>query len=145
MSDGVQRLLDLEEIRALKARYFRAIDGKDWDGLRACFTEDLEADFRGAPGTLTEGRETFMSMITNSLKEARTVHHGHMPEIEFAGSDVATGIWAMDDIVEFPGMRLRGWGHYHEEYRREDGGWKIAKIRLSRLRLLQEPTSGASD
>lgn len=28
-----------------------------------------------------------------------------------------------------------GYGHYEEEYRREDGEWKIAFLRLTRLKL----------
>lgn len=34
-------LLDLEAIKVLKARYFRAMDTKQWDELRSCFTQDL--------------------------------------------------------------------------------------------------------
>jgi hypothetical protein len=139
MSDALQKLLDLEEIKVLKAKYFRTVDTKDWEGLRECFTEDLEADFRGAPGFLTKGRQQFMLAVVDALKDAKTVHHGHMPEIVLEGKDRARAIWAMDDTIEFPGMLLRGWGHYDEEYRRENGQWKISKIRLSRLRLLQSP------
>jgi hypothetical protein len=43
----------------------------------------------------------------------------------------------MDDIVVLPGLQLQGWGHYHECYRKENDVWRIAKIRLTRLRLLQ--------
>ncbi len=127
---------EIEAIRKLKARYFRCMDSKDWDGLANCFTEDLVADFRGGPGDLVEGRDQYMEYISAMLAEATTVHHGHMPEIEFTGENTAEGIWAMDDIVELPGISLRGWGHYHEIYRRETDGWRIASTRLTRLRLL---------
>ena len=30
---------------------------------------------------------------------------------------------------------LQGYGHYREEYKREDGEWRIARIRLERLRV----------
>jgi hypothetical protein len=75
------------------------------------------------------------------LEGARTVHHGHMPEIELTGADTARGIWAMYDYVEWPpktsGERvgLQGYGHYREEYVREDGRWRIQKLRLERLRI----------
>jgi hypothetical protein len=29
---------------------------------------------------------------------------------------------------------FQGYGHYHERYVREDGAWRIASIRLERLR-----------
>jgi hypothetical protein len=74
------------------------------------------------------------------MEPIRTVHHGHMPEIEITGSDTARGMWAMFDYVEWPeqdGRRigLKGYGHYVEEYVREDGDWRIARSRLERLRV----------
>jgi hypothetical protein len=64
-----------------------------------------------------------------------------MPEIEVTGADTARGVWAMFDFVEWPpaatGERvgLNGYGHYLEEYAREDGEWRIARTRLERLRV----------
>ncbi len=63
-----------------------------------------------------------------------------MPEIEITGDGTARGVWAMFDYVEWPendGVRngLQGYGHYREEYRREDGAWRISRIRLERLRI----------
>lgn len=137
MIEIIQQLADLEAIKGLKARYFRTMDTKDWGGLEACFTEDLDADFRDAPGDHIQGRDKYMAMISEVLKEATTVHHGHMPEIKFLSGEEAIGIWAMTDIVEMPGMNLKGWGYYHETYRKEDGEWRIATIRLTRLKLEQ--------
>jgi len=34
-----------------------------------------------------------------------------------------------------PGDTIRGYGHYHEEYRKEKGGWRISKLKLTRLRV----------
>ena len=136
MSYNAGNLADLESIKALKARYFRSMDSKDWAALAECFTADLHADFRLAPGMLSEGREQYMEDLVAALENATTVHHGHMPEIEFVDENNATGTWAMEDIVDMPGIALRGWGHYHECYRRESGGWRICSIRLTRLRLV---------
>ena len=134
--DSTDILIHTEAIKALKARYFRSMDCKDWTALANCFTHDLVADFRGAPGMLAEGRDEYMLALTKALKDAKTIHHGHMPEIEIHDEERASGLWAMDDIVDMPGISLRGWGHYHETYRCEAGTWKIATIRLTRLRLV---------
>ena len=131
-----EQLADIEAIKVLKARYFRSMDNKDWTALKDCFTEDLSADFRDAPGMLSEGREDYMTALEAALAQARTVHHGHMPEIALEDEHNATGIWAMQDWVDLPGISLRGWGHYHERYRKEHGVWRIAAIRLTRLRLV---------
>ena len=44
----------------------------------------------------------------------------------------------MQDCLRFPGLpvvTITGWGHYHEEYRKEaDGKWRVASFRLTRLR-----------
>ena len=37
---GLQRLMDIEEIAQLKARYFRFIDTKDWVAFQDLFTDD---------------------------------------------------------------------------------------------------------
>ena len=137
MYDSSRVLLDIEAIRNLKARYFRAMDTKDWDTLADCFTEDLLADFREGPGMLAQGRDNYMGQISEILADAVTVHHGHMPEIEIIDAENATGIWAMEDLVFLPGLSIQGWGHYHERYRKEGDTWRIAEIKLTRLRLLQ--------
>jgi hypothetical protein len=136
MSKQHQSILDIESIKCLKARYLRAMDTKNWDTLSRCFTEDLVADFREAPGMLAEGRDNYMRQLVEALKEAITVHHGHMPEIEIVDENQASGVWAMEDFVQLPDLLLQGWGHYHETYRKEEGVWKIAQIKLTRLRLL---------
>ena len=58
-----------------------------------------------------------------------------MPEIEILSDSEARGIWAMEDIVEFTGRRLHGFGHYHETYRKDGGQWRIARLHLTRTRI----------
>ena len=145
MNDDVQGLLDLEAIRACKARYFRLMDEKRWDDWALVFTTAARMEVPVAD-LAVDGREAIVASVSGSLEGVRTVHHGHMPEIEPTGPDTARGVWAMEDYVEFPnapdGTRvgLRGYGHYHDEYRRESGAWRIARTRLVRLRIdwLQE-------
>jgi uncharacterized protein (TIGR02246 family) len=146
VDDGqaVQRLLDIEAIKQLKARYFRAIDQRRWDEFAAVFARDArlvvpEGDM------VVDGRDEIAAAVSGALVGARTVHHGHMPEIEITGPDTARGIWAMFDHVDFGGadgapVGITGCGHYHEEYVREDGAWRIARLELSRLRV--DPLAG---
>ncbi len=125
---------DIEAIKALKARYFRTMDTKDWEGMRQVFTDDVEMDTTSAGGGLLSGADEFMEFLKEALGDAITVHQGHMPEIEVTGEFTATGIWALNDIVIWPnGMRLDGYGHYHETYAKQDGQWRISSSRLTRL------------
>jgi uncharacterized protein (TIGR02246 family) len=127
---------DVEAIRQLKARYFRTMDTKDWAGMRQVFTDDVVMDTTEAGGGLVEGADAFMAFLEEALGEATTVHQGHMPEIELTSDTTATGVWALNDIVIWPGgMRLDGYGHYHETYQKSGGTWRIKGSRLTRLHV----------
>ena len=79
--------------------------------------------------------------MSGALVGPRTVHHGHMPEIEITGDGTAaasgrcstTSSGRRADAATRVG--LQGYGHYREEYVREDGEWRIARTRLERLRV----------
>ena len=125
---------DLEAIRQLKARYFRTMDTKDWAGMRQVFTDDVVIDTAEAGGQVARGADEFMAFLREALGDAVTVHQGHMPEIDLTSETTATGIWALNDIIIWSsGMRLDGYGHYHETYVKGAEGWRIASSTLTRL------------
>jgi uncharacterized protein (TIGR02246 family) len=127
---------DLESIRQLKARYFRTMDTKDWDGMRQVFADDAVMDTTASGGGLIEGADDFMTFLRETLGDVVTVHHGHMPEIELTSDTTATGVWALHDILIWPdGTRMDGHGHYHEEYVKGPDGWQIARSTLTRLHM----------
>lgn len=142
--ETARRVLDLDAIHQLKARYCRFIDTKQWGRLASVFTPDARFEGLGsAPTGATV--EMFVSGISTRLAQVMTIHHCHMPEIAFLDADRARGIWAMMDYLEWPegggpheaqGYRgFTGYGHYEEEYRRTAEGWRIAFLRLTRLRI----------
>lgn len=134
---------DIEAIRQLKARYFRLMDTKQWQAWGEVFTADAVVEASPDPDQIFRGRDDIVASVSAALREAVTVHHGHMPEIELTGRNGARGIWAMYDFVDLPQLVLHGWGHYHEEYRREGGAWRIAHTKLTRLRLDITPKAPA--
>ncbi len=141
MSDSsIQQLLDIEAIKQVKARYFRHMDCKEWDDWAQVFATNARMEVPEAD-MVVEGRANIVEAVSTALTGTQTCHHGHMPEIEITGPDTARGTWAMFDYVEWPqpegGARsgLQGYGHYLEEYIREDGAWRIAKTHLRRLRV----------
>ena len=146
--DAIERLEAIEAIRQLKARYFRCMDTKDWDGFGAVFADDAELDISQEMGDNAApivGREPIVRLVRRAVTDATTIHHGHMPEITIESADSATGVWAMEDHLFWPeGAPLRsmhGYGHYHERYRRTSEGWQIAAMALTRLRVDVEPAS----
>jgi hypothetical protein len=131
-------LAEIEAIKQLKARYFRLLDTKRWDEWREIFSDDFEGEVDGAgvhPTIYFANREEMVASNRKILATAVTVHHGHTPEITLSGQDTATGIWAMMDIVKL-GAGFRGYGHYHEEYEKRAGQWRIRRLRLTRLEVM---------
>jgi len=136
----IERLEAIEAIKQLKARYFRTLDTKDWVGFRGVLTDDVEIDTtEDAGGEPSVGADVFIPRLLEAIGEATTVHHGHMPEIELTSPTTAQGIWAMEDMIRWPSGApigaMHGWGHYFETYRKQPEGWRIATLKLTRLRV----------
>jgi len=90
---------DIEDIKQLKARYFRTLDTKDWEGYREVFTDDVVIDTTASGGERINGADAFVEYLGRALAGTTTVHQGHMPEITLTSDTTATGIWALHDIV----------------------------------------------
>ena len=143
--EPVERLMATEEIKQLKARYFRCMDTKDWSGFEQVFAADAVMDMSSemrdqtTRGGITRGAAQIAAMVRTVVGPVVTVHHGHMPEIEITSPTTARGVWAMEDKLRWPeGSPVRtihGYGHYHETYERTDDGWRIKTITLTRLRV----------
>lgn len=136
--DGLtpERLVDLERIKRLKYRYFRAIDTKDLDLVVTCFTPDATATYGGKYSfTGTDAIRAFLDK-TVGRPGLLTQHHLHHPEIMFLADDEATGTWSLEDIVIDTDMRatLRGAALYDDHYIRDDDGvWRMASTLYKRL------------
>jgi hypothetical protein len=156
-----QRILAIEEIKQLKARYFRCMDKKDWAGYLAVFTPDAivdsteaftPTDHTGAPMNVGGAPPAppnpdlynsdivkFVADLSAMLGPVSTVHHGHMPEIELLSPTTARGTWSMEDMLRFPEgsptRTMHGFGHYEETYERLAEGWRIKSTKLTRLRV----------
>jgi len=126
----------IEAIKRLKARYCRFMDTKEWASYRELFTDDVTMDTAGSGGGVITGADEFLAFLTETLRDVVTVHHCHTPEIEVTSPQEASGVWAMEDMLRFAdGLELHGYGHYHETYRNDGDGWRIAACRLTRLRM----------
>lgn len=140
--NDIEKLLAIEEIRQLKARYFRCVDAKDWDGYRDVFASDVQFDISDdMPDGVFTGADRAVEAARGGLVDCVSIHHGHCPEIEITSDRTATGIWAMEDMLrwsessQFPNQTLHGYGHYFEEYEKLDGRWRIRKMKLVRMRV----------
>ncbi|NLU84608.1 nuclear transport factor 2 family protein [Rhodococcus sp. HNM0569] len=153
-----EQLAWLEEIKAAFALRLRVMDTKQWDRYPEMHTDDVVSETFSSvdgdhshlppaerPGAVvgTEALTRAISSFLDGVVTVTSAHHGHTPEITFTSPTTATGIWAMEDNLWWTNgdteESLRGWGHYHEEYRRVDGRWLISYRNLTRLRVDHTP------
>jgi SnoaL-like domain len=154
----------IEDIKQLKARYFRCLDTKDWAGYADVFRHDCTFDMRTASTVdpddgsqeaersrrfVLTGSQVIADAVRDAVGDKNTVHHGHCHEIWVDSPNEARGIVAMVDKItnsRTGAHVLEGYGHYHENYRRNDGAWRISHLRLSRLHVFAnlEPAEAAA-
>lgn len=158
--DRLTRLEAIEEIRVLKARYFRALDGKDWDLFGQLFTDDAVQEMsediafialveKGMipPKGRTEGGSRIAETVRGQIGDAVTFHIGGMEEITIVDEDHAEARWSMTDYIRAPDQAheeaFEGYGNYDDRYLRIDGQWLIAESVISH-RTYRLPTQAAT-
>jgi ketosteroid isomerase-like protein len=141
----LQALEDIEAIRRLKVRYAELCDaGFDPDGLVSLFTEDGVWDagefgrFAGAEQMRQYWRET--AAVTSFA-----LHYmaNHVIELEGDGSE-ATGRCYLLGTATRDGQAYWMAVRYAERYRKVDGRWLFAEMRLLPAFMTQYEHSWAS-
>lgn len=146
LEQRIQILEDIEAIKQLKARYWFACDQRDAAAIKDTFVNnDLLIDF-GFIGQFTDIDEFLELFLSMTDKPSHIdLHHGLAPEISIDSESQASGRWRMQfqlietetQVAQFMG------GYYEDEYRKENGDWKIAttKYNLTFNLMLQKDAS----
>ncbi len=129
LDERIQRLEDIEALKVLKSRYAEYCD-EDYnpDLLEPLFTQDAIWD-GGVLGRYT-GRDTIKAFFAGASKAMPfAIHHVTNPIIEIDGNR-ATGRWHLWQPCVHAAGNTALWiaGRYQDEYRREDGEWRFAKV-----------------
>jgi hypothetical protein len=138
--DDVGRLLAIEELKMLHARYLRCLDDRLVDEIRDVFTAD--ARMHASSRSFDDIEEFFAFLAASSNRPRWTIHHGHMPEITLHSERDASVMWqlaahgAWDDGGASDGgggLRVVAmFGRYEGRARREeDGAWRYCELRLT--------------
>jgi hypothetical protein len=146
-----ERLAAIEDIKQLKARYWRGVDSGDGELVRGILAEDCVLDYMGCCTDPASGVDHMpqMNMVmrgrsswqTDNLDAPRlvTVHQGHQCEIEITGETTASGVWSFTDRFFMPPgapfQTLAGYGYYHDTYEKIGDTWLLKTTRISRLRV----------
>jgi hypothetical protein len=126
----LQRLIDIEEIKQLRARFANAVDNRRWDALRAgilaknCIVDVPsgmvpQENRSTSERTRIVGDEAIIAFIRNALGDKPGGSHAvTIPIIETLSPTSAKGIWRL------------GTATYFDTYTKVDGHWLMQSIRF---------------
>ncbi len=135
----IQALEDLEEIKRLHQHYINLMDNLRYADVLDLFTEDATVDIRNSG--IKKGRKEMAEIYIDVLAKNRGSirYDGHMaiqPDIKVDGN-TAKGTWLIYMLFSKPVIE---WvqGKNECEYRKENGRWKISKLKFTRT-LASDP------
>ncbi|KAL2835139.1 hypothetical protein BDW59DRAFT_155962 [Aspergillus cavernicola] len=134
-----------ESLRLKKSQYCRYADTHDWKSFASLLLPSLTATFTGLDGEIiTEGgvtyyfstRAEFVSFFSNALETQQTIHVVGPGELERISEDEVSAVWSVIYHAASPGV-AGGWsgtggGQYHEVWKRVEGDWFMASLKLVR-------------
>jgi hypothetical protein len=147
--ETLQRLLVIEDVRALMAHYVGLADRKDWHGIANLYTGDGVFETHQPDGTLwlrMSGHEEIETTFAAASGAGDVlIHHLLSYEIDVHSPDAAHGVFTMEDMIirpddaelppEFAFRTMHGYGHYHGDFVRTEDGWRVQLLMQTRARL----------
>lgn len=130
-------LLAEREIARALTRIARAMDARDWAGLVAELTEDATADLGTGP---LSGPAAIIALIRSYLDACGPTQHLLGNLLVEVDGDRASSRCYVNDMHLGPAGRedvtFATLGDYHDQWRREDGAWKLAhRTKLNRAHI----------
>lgn len=129
----IQAIEDLEQIKKLHQDYINLMDNLQYEEVLDLFTEDGTAEIRNSG--LKKGKKELAEVYIGVLAKKRgtTRYEGHLavePDISVEGN-TARGKWIIYMLFSRPAIQ---WvqGRNDVEYRKENGKWKISKLKFTR-------------
>ncbi len=134
---ALDRLVAIEDIKQLKARFMRCVDTKDLPCLRdEVFTPGAEIHFKGTDYDISAAGWTAIEKFYQGAFTPTKfgMHHAHTPEITVEG-DTARGTWYLHDVFVNldENWTLQGSALYDDSYAKIDGKWRIMYSTYRRL------------
>ncbi|MGX7092911.1 nuclear transport factor 2 family protein [Hutsoniella sourekii] len=150
--DRLEELSAIEEIKQCKARYWRAIDSKNFDLLETVFAPECLFDtsqvaydpVKGQHPLIPAKREPSRScqeIIANAKRlmgdNVQSAHMGHIPEVEILSPTAARAIFPFEDRVLNHGIAaFDGYGYYQDTFERIKGQWLVKSSVIHRYRVI---------
>ena len=146
----IERLIAINEIREVMARYARHADQKDFEALARLFTSDgsfTTNQVDGAVWMQIKGRDAIARTIAQSVGTAQVIHHLFSYQTEILSPTSARSVVSMADMFIRPegealpsdaGLAFRtmeGYGHYHGDFVKVGEAWFIKTLVQTRLKM----------
>jgi hypothetical protein len=135
----IQAIEDLEEIKKLHQNYVSLMDNLQYEQVLDLFTEDASVEIRNSG--VKQGRQELHDVYIGILAKSRGSirYDGHLaiaPDIRVDGN-TARGTWLIYMLFSKPSIQ---WvqGKNECEYRKENGRWKLSKLKFTRT-LASDP------
>jgi len=132
-NDAIQGLADRQAITDVIHGYGYALDDRDWDALRACFTPDVVGHYGGDP---LRGYEAIEELCRTTLEPLSVSQHliGNVRVTVDGDTAGATCYLHAQHVREgVPGGDQHVIaGCYRDRFARTDDGWRIRERRLER-------------
>ena len=142
-----EQLAQIEAIKSLKHRYWRACDAKDPQTFRACFIAKGASIDYGPMGVFDDAdqiAEVFTQIALQQVDGRHVIldmHHGIHPEITVHDATSASGAWTLKfrqvNLVARTETVMSG--EYDDAYVVEDGEWKMSKCHFKRSWAITRP------
>ena len=134
---AIERLVAIQDIEQLKARFMRCVDTKNLPCLRdEVFAPGAEIHFKGADYDISAVGWTAIEKFYQDAFTTKKfgMHTAHTPEITVSG-ETARGTWYLHDIFVNleANTTLQGSALYDDSYARIDGQWRIMYSSYERL------------
>lgn len=135
----IQAIEDLESIKKLHQHYIDLMDNLQYKEVLDLFTEDATVEVRnwGVKRGRKELSEIYIGILAKNRGTSRS--EGHMavePDITVDGN-TAKGTWLIYMLSQPKIQWIQGRNEC--EYRKEDGKWKISKLKFTRT-LASDPS-----
>lgn len=142
--EGLEKLLALEDIRLLRAKYCQYVDGHQFGRLDEVLAEDAVLDLSPVRTVLgggdidpIAGKDEIIHHLRHShfATARQLVHITTIPIIEFHDGEHATGTWRQETYVNESrtdpiGTTGIAYATATDTYRKDGSRWWIASVRV---------------
>lgn len=143
----IDALEQIEAIKNLKYRYWRACDGKDPKAFRDSFIASGASIDYGRLGAFDDAdpmTEIFTRIALHKVDGKHVIydmHHGMHPEITLTDEGTAAGRWTLRfrQVNLLDHTETLSTGEYDDKYLREDGVWKMSQCHFTEMWSISRP------